>query len=179
MKTKTGRDGFTLIELLVVISIIAILAGILLPTISRSMQKAEKTQAISDVGSLVTAVKAYYADYGRYPFDNGRSSDTHCGESGTSNRELMNVLRGIDGAGNSGHENNIRKISYLDLSEQRLDVNGNFVDPWDQQYGVSFDTGFNNTVNNIPGFSDADGQNVVAWSLGVPDRDEPIKSWEE
>lgn len=180
MNTKTKRDGFTLIELLVVISIIAILAGILLPTISRSMAKAEETQAMSDVNSLVIAVKAYYADYGRYPFGNGTAGDTHCGERGSiANGQLMNALRGIAGTGNTGHENNIRKVNYLDLSEDRLDVNGNFVDPWDQQYEISFDTGFNNEVNNIPDHGTAEGQTVVAWSPGIPGRAEPIESWME
>jgi prepilin-type N-terminal cleavage/methylation domain-containing protein len=59
--------AFTLIELLVVISIIAILAALLLPAISRVKIKAQVKKAQLEAGQIAHAIHNYEADYSRFP----------------------------------------------------------------------------------------------------------------
>lgn len=61
-----NTKAFTLIELLVVIAIIAILAAILFPVFAQAKTAAKKTQSLSNVKNLATAMMIYAGDSDDY-----------------------------------------------------------------------------------------------------------------
>ncbi len=61
-RLAVGVRGFTLIELLVVVTLIGLITMIALPRFTGAREKAHRSQAITDLRSLVTAQEAYWAD---------------------------------------------------------------------------------------------------------------------
>ena len=77
-KQRDPRAGFTIIELMMVIGIIAILIGILLPSLARVRGSAVRTVGLSNIRQLHLAVQMYVNDSsGIYPStQDGRSYPT-------------------------------------------------------------------------------------------------------
>ena len=68
-RTRESRRAFTLIELLVVVAIILILIGIGLPNFMGAVTRAKVVKAQSDIRTYLTALDAYFSEFGNYPRD--------------------------------------------------------------------------------------------------------------
>ncbi len=177
--TSGSLRAFTLLELLVVISIIAVLAGILLPVAGSVMTNARKVQAKNTEVQIVSAVKSFQTDYGVYPVTSTDSSngtqDVTYGPSGPLASGLMDVLLC------NGQPNdlalNTRRVTYLEMpAAKNLAKPANGIgqdrqpyDPWGTTYFIRVDSDYDNSVANPytghAGF-DPIGSGVIVWSLG-------------
>jgi prepilin-type N-terminal cleavage/methylation domain-containing protein/prepilin-type processing-associated H-X9-DG protein len=91
-----GQGGFTLVELLVVISIIAILAGLLLPALARAKQEGQRAACFSNLRQIGLSARLYMDDY------NGGLFHHHEGwvlDDGTQVDTLPTSIGGVSGGG--------------------------------------------------------------------------------
>jgi len=101
-KSIKSSKGFTLIELLVVIAIIAVLMGILMPTLRKAKEQARKVGCRSNMRQVALAISMYQSTYNfdftinqRWYFQNGTADHAHewqprCTQDLISNELLPN-----------------------------------------------------------------------------------------
>ena len=190
-----SASAFTLIEMTVVILIILILASFLYTAGSSAIEHARKAQAKNDVTQIVTAVNAFYTEYGKYPVVSTITTDafygtlptgiiipTGCANAGT-NDVLFNILRGVE----NPPTNNPRAIVFLSPStarnttppkggiSQSAGTVGQYMDVWGSPYAIVIDSDYNNQIVTTPNpYSDIDGSagpsplrlGAIAYSYG-------------
>ena len=168
--------AFTLIELLVVITIIAVLMGLAFPVFQSIQNQAKKTQAKNDLTQIVTAVNAFYTEYGKYPVPTGTTDDGYSvGGGGPSSQTLFLVLRGKEPTLNPRSIEFISPPDARDPSKPRAGIgplsDSQFFDPWGSPYAIRIDADYDNEVPNPYGADKGAGpanirQGVISWSLG-------------
>ena len=156
---RSPDRAFTLIELLVVITIIAILAGLLLPVASKVMTNARKVQALNTETQIVTAIKAFQTEYGVYPLptDAPANTDICFGAQAPTEAELFNILRAVE-TGDATTTKNTRKIVYIDLPNAKNQTqglarngfgpDGLLYDPWGTIFLIGVDGDYNGYIDN-------------------------------
>lgn len=169
MRTSTTTNrAFTLIELLTVIAIIGVLAALLFPAIKGALLKAERNKAQAAISGLATAFRSYYTEYGKWPVNNPEPSRVDVDAT------MVKLLqgKGTDPAVSlPPYQGNPRNIVFLEFKVQDLDSSGVFVDPWKQVYHCTFDTGYDNQIQDAFNTAKTLDTGFLIWSTGPDGQD--------
>jgi prepilin-type N-terminal cleavage/methylation domain-containing protein len=187
MQRHSDERAFTLIELFTVMAVVAILFGLAFPAFISVMERTRKTQAKNDLTQIVTAVNAYYTEYGKYPTVSSGADVTFTGttpgtSSGSSNAALIDVLRNNTNPTGPNFATvtslNPRGIVFIqpprsnasNPAKSGIDSAGVWYDPWGSPYNVMIDCNYDNQLAINP-YSDAPGGQpvyigVITWAFG-------------
>ena len=173
-KRSAHPDGFTLIELTVVMLIIIILMALVFTGAQGMIDRAKKTQAKNDLTQIVTAVNAFYTEYGTYPLAAQGSDFATKTDNTINNSGVINALRA-----SAPDSLNTRKIVFFSprvvtstpARGAVSSTNGICYDPWGNAYQLGIDGDYNNSIPNPYTSTGGAGpqplpQSVIAWSLG-------------
>ncbi|MEE9369287.1 MAG: type II secretion system protein [Pontiella sp.] len=167
------KRGFTLIELLVVIAILAILITLGSKGLRNARISAKKAQAMVEMKSIETAIKAYISKYGKLPVIDALQGNPEPTFDAVFSQETIRILIGEDLTWNPA--------GMVFIEQQGSATNGVFLDPWGEQYLIALDTDYDGQVDF--------GQNTIRRKIalradglyklgGEEDTNHQIKSWE-
>lgn len=169
------KRAFTLLELMVVIAIVVVLAGLMFPAVQSVLERAKKVQAKNDLTQIVTAVNAYYTEYGKYPIATNENA-----LSTTENADLFYTLRAVSGGtANQNNAQNPRQVVFMSPPEDtsqpnpkgKIGSDGQFHDPWTSAYQVAMDATYDTQIQNPYQANTGAGpdeirQGAIGWSWG-------------
>jgi general secretion pathway protein G len=149
------KAGFSLIELFVVISIIIVLAGLILSTVSYVQKKGTRSRAEAEIAAISAALESYKADNGIYPRDNTTNQYTDTLDARQNTDPTQTVYQNaslylyeqLSGDSSANLQPPATAKIYFSFKPQMLggtrDANGNLTsvsyirDPFGNSYGYS------------------------------------------
>ncbi len=168
---------FTLIELMVVITIIVILIGLLLPVILTVKDQAKKTQARSQMSSIITAMRTYESTYGILPIPDSWTDGS--GAFPSKYADLMALLTDVPGPSTESNytSGNSRNIRFLDVPTNYTTLG--FLDPWGSRYLIYVDSGYAGSVvvNSGSGNETLYGTVFIYSTAGTTTPSKYVYSW--
>lgn len=180
------KRGFTLIELLAVIVILGVLVTLGSRSIRSARISAKKAQAMVEIKSIETAIKAYQSRYGKLPaaslLAQGSGDveiDFNYSGSDRFHAESEEIISTLSMADDADVQYNQAEVVFLEPGGSGAD--GIFKDPWGYQYRIGLDTDYD-------GFIAVDGEevrrSVAIISIGLfaqndgSDTNDVIRSWQ-
>ena len=154
------------------ISIIGLLAGIMVPTITKAMEAGKKAKVKGELTAIVAAVKAYKQEYGQWPVARSKMdsvADEYSSWYGpptteSESKDLMKILSGDMTVQKEGQTMNPKGVRFLEGAK----TDGTFQDPWGKQYCVKMDTNDSGGLEYYASSSTQENNrvSVIAVSLG-------------
>lgn len=106
MKTKSNNSGFSLVELIVVIAIMAVLVGVLAPTLIGNIEKSRESKDLQNLDTIRQAAITAIANEAAYKavvpttstntlavsWSSGKATCTGSGASGAFNDEFSSIV---------------------------------------------------------------------------------------
>ncbi len=165
IKNQKSKIGFTLVELLVVISIIALLVGMLLPTLNRFYLAAAKAKTRAAINLIDGACQYYFNDFKDYPPSNDNT--TYGGWTGSELLVLFLTGYAGDPTSNGAPDGNLDVDDGVEGFGFRLARRGNVYGPYNGAEKLSVHKGGNDRPEFVDTF-DKPGKPILyyRWDSG-------------
>lgn len=96
---KLGNKGFSLVELIVVIAIMAVLVGVLAPTLIKNIEKSRESKDAQNIEQIKSSIEVALQDETAYD----QAVPTVSGSASSSNTNTLVTLTGASASVNSSY----------------------------------------------------------------------------
>jgi prepilin-type N-terminal cleavage/methylation domain-containing protein len=180
---KTNQQGFTLIEVIVAIAVVAILAGIITPSVIKHLDDSKRSRAQNDCLVIGSALGSFYKDIGRWPTMNAAGAatvvllvsqgNTPTIDTGVATWNTATTNANVDLLSNhlSANTPKSQTANLYPVPPNALAWQGPYqtdfpADPWGNRYAVNIGNIAGNAVWVLS--AGPDGKIQTAWSPAAP-----------